>query len=100
MSDWHTVSTDGLCQALLSLRTQEECYAFLEDICTIKEVLNMAQRLTVTKMLAKGASYAEISKKTGVSTATISRISKCYEYGTGGYRLVIGRCEEEGGHAG
>lgn len=100
MSDWHNISTDGLCQALLSLRTQEECYAFLEDICTIKEVLNMAQRLTVTKMLAKGASYAEISKKTGVSTATISRISKCYEYGTGGYRLVIGRCEEEGGHAG
>ncbi len=100
MSDWHNESTDGLCQALLSLRTQEECYAFLEDICTIKEVLNIAQRLTVTKMLAEGASYAQISKKTGVSTATISRISKCYEYGTGGYRLVIGRCDGEGDHAG
>ena len=51
-------------------------------------------------MLAEGASYAQISKKTGVSTATISRICKCYEYGTGGYRLVIGRCEGEGDHAG
>lgn len=100
MSDWHNKSTDDLCQALLSLRTQAECYAFLEDICTIKEILNIAQRLTVTKMLAKGASYAEIGKKTGVSTATISRISKCYAYGTGGYRLVIRRCEGEDDHAG
>lgn len=97
MQNWHNESTDALCDALLSLKSREECYAFLEDICTIKEILDMSQRLLVAKMLAKGVSYAVICRETGVSTATISRISKCYEYGSGGYRSVIEKCGEERG---
>ena len=95
MSSWHNKSTDGLCEALLSLKTKEECYAFLEDICTIKEALDISQRLSVAKMLKNGVSYAKITKETGASAATISRVSKCCEYGTGGYDIVIGRCEDE-----
>ena len=95
MSNWHNQSTDELCEALLLLKTKEECYAFLEDICTIKEALDISQRLSVAKMLKKGISYTKITKETGASTATISRVSKCCEYGTGGYDIVIGRCEGE-----
>ncbi len=95
MNNWHNQSTDELVKALLSLKTQEECYAFLEDVCTIKEFLDIAQRLSVAKMLDKGESYSAISAQTGASTATISRVSKAYEYGSGGYKTVISRCEEK-----
>ena len=94
MAHWHNASTDALCEALLSLRTKEECYAFLEDICTIKETLDISQRLTVAKMLRSGVSYNTISRETGASTATISRVSKCCEYGAGGYQTVLDRLEE------
>ena len=83
MAHWHNASTDALCEALLSLRTKEECYAFLEDICTIKETLDISQRLTVAKMLRSGVSYN-----------TISRVSRCCEYGAGGYRTVLDRMED------
>lgn len=95
MSSWHNKSTDELCAALLSLKTKEECYAFLDDICTIKEALDIAQRLSVAKMLKKGVSYTKITKETGASAATISRVSKCCEYGSGGYDIVISRCKGE-----
>lgn len=95
MNNWHNKSTDELCEALLSLQTKEECYAFLDDICTIKEALDIAQRLSVAKMLKKGISYTKITKETGASAATISRVSKCCEYGAGGYDIVICRCEDE-----
>ena len=95
MSSWHNKSTDELCEALLSIKTKEECYAFLEDICTIKEALDISQRLSVAKMLKKGISYTKITKETGASAATISRVSKCCEYGSGGYDIVISRCEGE-----
>ncbi len=95
MSSWHNQSTDELCEALLSLKTKEECYAFLEDICTIKEALDISQRLSVAKMLKKGISYNNITKETGASAATISRVSKCCEYGTGGYDIVINRINGE-----
>ena len=91
MQNWHSETTDALCDALLSLQTREECYAFLEDACTIKEILDIAQRLSVAKMLQCGVSYNTISRETGASTATISRVSKCCEYGAGGYRTVIER---------
>ncbi|MBQ9551272.1 MAG: helix-turn-helix domain-containing protein [Clostridia bacterium] len=91
MATWHNHSTDELCRALLSLKSEEECYAFLEDICTIKETLDISQRLAVASLLDDGESYAAISKKTGASTATISRISKCYEYGAGGYKTILDR---------
>lgn len=94
MCNWHNNSTDELCEAFLSLKNKEECYTFLEDICTIKEILEMSQRLSVAKLLSKGMSYAQISQQTGVSTATISRISKCIEYGNGGYKTVIERLGE------
>ena len=91
MSNWHNNSTDGLCEALLSLETKDEIYAFLEDVCTIKEALDISQRLSLAKMLDEGISYAKITASTGASTATISRVSKCLEYGTGGYKIVIER---------
>jgi len=94
MAAWQNKSTDELCEAVLSLQTKEECYAFLEDICTIKEVLDISQRLTVAKMLRSGISYSTISAQTGASTATISRVSKCCEYGAGGYKTVLDRLEE------
>ena len=95
MCNWHSDATDELCEALLSLKNREECYAFLEDICTIKEVLEMSQRLSVAKLLDKGMSYAQISQKTGVSTATIIRISRCMGYGNGGYKMIIERLQED-----
>ena len=94
MAHWHNESTDTLCEAFLSLKTKEECYAFLEDVCTIKEVLDISQRLTVAKMIRGGISYSTISRETGASTATISRVSRCCEYGAGGYRTVLDRLEE------
>lgn len=94
MCNWHNDSTDELCEAILSLKTREECYAFLEDVCTIKELLEMSQRLSVAKLLSRGMSYSQISQKTGVSTATISRISRCIEYGSGGYKMIIERLQE------
>ncbi len=94
MCNWHNDSTDELCEAILSLKSREECYAFLEDICTIKELLEMSQRLSVAKLLSRGMSYSQISQKTGVSTATISRISRCIEYGSGGYKMIIERLQE------
>lgn len=93
MNNWRNTDTDELCKALLSLKTVEECYAFLEDICTIKEFLDISQRLSVAKMLQKGISYTKIANATGASSATISRVSKCCEYGTGGYKTVIDRLE-------
>lgn len=95
MKTWYSDSTDELCQALLSLQNRDECYAFLEDLCTIKEIIGMSQRLQVAKMLQAGASYTTITKATGASTATISRVSKCSEYGTGGYQAVIQRLTQE-----
>ena len=80
---------------MVSLRSVDECYAFLDDAFTIKEILDISQRLAVAKMLDKGISYSVISKETGASTATISRISKCYEYGSGGYKNVIEKLKEE-----
>ena len=95
MRHWHNESTHQLCAALLSLQTHEECCAFLEDICTIKEFLELSQRLEVARLLQSGASYTAITKATGASTATISRVSKCCEYGSGGYRTVIERLNQE-----
>ena len=95
MSKWKNQDTDALFEAILSLETVEECYEFFEDACTIKEILDISQRLKAAKMLAAGVNYAEISRETGMSTATISRVSKCCEYGSGGYRTVIERLAAE-----
>ena len=99
MQNRYTKSTDQLCKAILSLKTKEECYAFLEDICTIKEIQDISQRLSVAQLLSQGVSYTTICKQTGASTATISRVSRCYEYGAGGYKNIIARLDKEKSHA-
>ena len=92
MKPLHTPDVDALFDAILSLKDREECYAFFEDACTIKEILDISQRLKAARMLSAGANYADVSRETGMSTATISRVSKCLEYGAGGYQTVIDRC--------
>ena len=93
MSKMHKPEVDMLFEAILSLETIDECYKFFEDACTIKEMLEIAQRLKAAKMLRDGVNYAEITKETCMSTATISRVNRCLEYGEGGYSMVLDRLE-------
>ncbi len=89
MGKLHTPEVERLVKAILKLETEEECFSFFEDICTIKEIQDMSQRLQVAEMLNQNKSYTEISKETGASTATISRVNKCLNYGSDGYRCVL-----------
>ena len=82
---------DGFFEAILQLKTIEECYRFFEDICTVKEVKSIAQRLEVAKLLTLDKTYNEIEKETGASTATISRINRSLNYGVDGYSIVLER---------
>ena len=81
--------------AILQLKTPQESRAFFEDLCTVKELLDLAQRLDVAVLLDEGVNYQTISQQVNVSTATISRVSKCLNYGSGGYRMVLDRLKEE-----
>lgn len=90
----HTKEVDAFFDAILSLQNREECYRFFEDALTVKEILDIAQRLKAAKMLKSGKSYTEVIASTGMSTATISRVSKALERGAGGYDLVISRVGE------
>ena len=83
--------TKELLDAILSLQTEEECLAFFEDICTIKELQDMSQRFAVAKMLNRGEKYQTIEDSTGASTATISRVNKCLIYGSGGYKAALSK---------
>ncbi|EFI42342.1 MULTISPECIES: YerC/YecD family TrpR-related protein [Peptoniphilus] len=83
--------TDGLFEAILALENIEECYRFFEDICTVKEIQAISQRLQVVKLLIKNKTYHEIESETGASTATISRINRSLNYGSDGYKLVLER---------
>ena len=94
MNKLHTKEVDTLFEAILSLNSVEECYKFFEDACTIKEVLEIAQRLKAAQMLTEGVNYAVISKETGMSTATISRVNRCLEYGGGGYAMILERLKK------
>ncbi len=87
--------TDLLVQALLALKTPEECYHLLEDLCTIHEVQALAQRMQVAKLLRRRITYQEIAAQTGASTATISRVNRCLTYGADGYNIVLDRMEED-----
>lgn len=80
---------DGFFEAILLLETMEECYRFFEDICTIKEIQAIAQRLEVAKLLKANKTYNEIEAETGASTATISRINRSLNYGSDGYNIVL-----------
>ena len=86
-------SIDRLFETILNLETVEDCYDFFEDVCTIKELTDMAQRLDAAFLLDKGANYQTVSQEVGISTATISRVSKCLKYGTG-YRQAIDKTKE------
>ena len=85
---------DALFDAILSLETREECYDFFEDLCTVKEISDMAQRLEAAKLLLDGSTYEQIVKTVENSTATISRINRCIQYGSGGYRDTIEKVQK------
>ena len=86
---------DGFFEALSLVDTREEYYRFFEDICTVGEINAIAQRLEVAKMLADEQTYTRIAEVTGASTATISRVKKCLNYGSDGYKLVLERLKEK-----
>ena len=92
-SKFYNEETDALFDAILSLKTKEECYRFFEDICTIKEIRDIAQRLEVAKLLHSGETVASIAQKTGASTTTVSRVNRCLNYGAGGYSLIFSDSE-------
>lgn len=89
MKSFHSELTENLYRAIVAIDNTEECRNFFEDICTVKEIQDLAQRLKVAQMLDDGKSYQEVSSATGASTATISRVNKCLVYGSGGYESVI-----------
>ncbi len=89
--DIHNREVDSLFEAILTLKTKEECYQFFEDVCTINEILSLSQRFEVASMLRDNETYLKISEKTGASTATISRVNRSLNYGNGGYQIVWDR---------
>ena len=86
---------DQLFEAILSLKTKEECYKFFDDIATMNEIQSLSQRLQVAKMLNDGKTYSHIEKETKASTATISRVRRCLDYGSGGYEIALERLEDK-----
>ena len=92
----HTPEVEKLLKGILCLENVEECYAFFEDLCTINELLSLGQRFEVANMLREHRTYNEVAEETGASTATISRVNRCLQYGSGGYRLVLDRLIKQG----
>jgi len=86
---------DFLFNAILQLQSEDECYQFFEDLCTVNELKAMSQRLVVAKMLSEGRVYSDIVDATGASTATISRVKRSVEYGCDSYSMVFDRMSEE-----
>lgn len=89
---------DQLFDAILSLKSREECYQFFDDIATMNEIQALTQRLTVAKMLSEGQTYHAIVEESHASTTTISRVKRCLTYGSGGYETVLSRLEERTDH--
>lgn len=86
---------DKLFEAILLLEKEEDCYRFFEDICTVSELKSLAQRLEVAKMLDQERTYTDIANETGASTATISRVKRCLNYGADGYKLVLEKLQNK-----
>nr|WP_295973522.1 YerC/YecD family TrpR-related protein [uncultured Bacillus sp.] len=86
---------DQLFEAILSLKDVEECYRFFDDLCTINEIQSLAQRLEVARMLREGKTYHIIESETGASTATISRVKRCLNYGNDAYEMTLKRVKEK-----
>lgn len=95
MKEMNDESMDTLFKAVLQLETVEECRRFFTDLCTISELKSMSQRMEVALMLKDKSVYTDIAAKTGASTATISRVNRCINYGSDGYNLVIERMESK-----
>jgi TrpR-related protein YerC/YecD len=91
--DWRTPDVEALFNAILSLETTEETGAFFRDLCTLNELRDMAQRWAVVRMLESGLHYADISRRTGASTATITRIASWLNHGEGGYRTMLDKLD-------
>ncbi|KRG11633.1 hypothetical protein ACA30_11630 [Virgibacillus soli] len=86
---------DQLFDAILTLQNREECYRFFDDLCTINEIQSLSQRLEVARMLREGNTYHKIESETGASTATISRVKRCLNFGNDTYEMVLDRVEGE-----
>lgn len=95
MEKFHSETTEQLFRAILLLKDINECYSFFEDIFTVRELQSISQRLQVAQLLKEGKSYQIISKETGASTATISRVNRCLVYGSGGYNKILERLDPE-----
>ena len=95
MSKFQSEQVNMLLKTIMDIEDFETCRMFFEDICTIKELQEMSQRLQVAKELKSGKNYNDISKSTGASTATISRVNRCLVYGSGGYNAVLSALEEK-----
>ena len=95
MANFRSESLDRLISAILNLENKEECYAFFEDLCTIRELKDISQRLDIAVLLHDGLNYQEVAAQTGVSSTTISRVKRCLEYGSGGYQIAIDRLERK-----
>ena len=95
ISDKERANEAQFFKAILSLKDEQECADFFDDVATIKELLDMSARLEVARLLKSGKVFNEISQETGASSATISRVNKCLSYGPGGYKTVLERIEEK-----
>jgi TrpR-related protein YerC/YecD len=87
-------SIDQLFEAILTLKSVEECYKFFDDLCTVNEIESLSQRLEVARMLRKNHTYNQIEAETGASTATISRVKRCLNYGNEGYMMALERLDK------
>lgn len=92
---WKNKMTDQLFKAILSLENIDECYKFFEDVATVNEIKELSQRLEVSRMLNEGFIYEDIAQKTGASSATISRVKKCLNYGADGYKIVLKKLKKK-----
>ncbi len=90
-----TEAAKDLFEAILTLENVDECFDFFEDVCTVNEVLSIAQRFAVAKMLKENKTYLEVAKETGASTATISRVNRSLNYGNDGYEMVFARLNKK-----
>ena len=95
MNKLRNQNTDLLFNSILTLKNLDECYNFFEDICTVKEIQSIAQRVMVAKMLTEGKVYSDIVNETGASTATISRVNRSLNYGNDGYTVAFDRLENK-----
>ena len=93
--NFRTESIDRLFKTILNLESIDECYDYFEDLCTIKEMQDMAQRLDTAILLSRGMSYQKICESVDISTATIGRVSKCLNFGSGGYKKAIEKLGEK-----